>query len=131
MNMCKKTIACAALVVALFSFSSVSAQMGDTAAMRQRQEQMMQKMSADLKLSPTQVDSLNAINKEFQPKMREIFMDQSASQDDRRAKITTLRDARDKRVQAVLGDDLFKKYQDWMQANRPQRGGGGGRGGNR
>lgn len=130
MNMSKKTIACAALVVALFSFSSVSAQM-DTAAMRQRQEQMMQKMSADLKLSPAQVDSMNAINKEFQPKMREIFMDQSASQDDRREKITALREARDKRVQAVLGDDLFKKYQDWMQANRPQRGGGGGRGGNR
>ena len=93
----------------------------------------MQKMSTDLKLTPVQIDSLNAINKEFQPKMREIFMDQSANQDDRRAKITSLRDARDKRVQAVLGDDLFKKYQDWMQANRPQRGGGGagGRGGNR
>jgi hypothetical protein len=35
------------------------------------------------------------------------------------------------RIQAVLGADLFKKYQDWQQANRPQRmGGGGGGGGN-
>jgi len=25
------------------------------------------------------------------------------------------------RLQAALGADMFKKYQDWMQANRPQR----------
>ena len=128
MNMSKKMIACAGLLVALFSFSSTYAQMGDTAAMRQRQDQMMQKMRTDLKLTDVQADSLSAIQKEFQPKMRDIFMDQSSSQDDKREKMTALRDARDKRVQAVLGDDLFKKYQDWMQANRPQRGGGGGRG---
>jgi hypothetical protein len=30
------------------------------------------------------------------------------------------------RIQAALGPDLFKKYQDWMTANAPQRGGGGG-----
>jgi protein CpxP len=132
MNMSKKTIACAALLVALFSFTGVQAQMGggDTAAMRQRQEQMFQKMKTDLKLTSVQSDSLSAIQKEYQPKMRDIFMDQSASQDDKRAKMMNLRDERDKRVQAVLGDDLFKKYQDWMQANRPQRGGGGMRGGN-
>ena len=90
----------------------------------------MAKMKTDLKLTDVQSDSLNAIQKEFQPKMREIFMDQSASQDDKRSRMMTLRDARDKRAQAVLGDDLYKKYQDWMQANRPQRGGGM-RGGNR
>ena len=132
MNMTKKTIACAAVVVALFSFSSAAySQMGgDTAAMRQRQEQMMQKMVSDLKLTTVQADSLNAIQREFQPRMRDIFMDQSASQDDKRTKLSALRDERDKRVQAVLGDDLYKKYQDWMQANRPQRGGGGGGGRN-
>jgi hypothetical protein len=126
MNM-KRMIACAVLVAALFSFSSAYSQMGgDTAAMRQRQEQMLQKMKADLKLTDVQSDSISAIQKEFMPKMRDIFMDQNASQDDKRAKMSTLRDLRDSRVHGVLGDDLFKKYQDWMQANRPQRGGGGG-----
>jgi len=117
-------IACAAaIVIALLSFSSTYAQRGDTAAMRQRQEEMMAKMTTELKLSPVQVDSLNAIQKDFGPKQREIFMDQSASQDDRRAKMTTLNEARNKRIQAALGDDMYKKYQDWMAANRPQRGG--------
>ncbi len=133
MNLSKKMIACAAIVIALFSISTTTyAQRGDTAAMRQRQEAMMAKMKDDLKLTPVQVDSLNAINKEFNGKMREIFMDQSVSQDDRRAKMQPAYERRmqNKRIQAALGDDLNKKYQDWMTANRPQRGGGGG-GGNR
>src|SRR5258707_4180830 len=108
----KKMIAPVALIIGLLSFSSTYAQRGDTAAMRQRQEAMMAKMKDDLKLTPVQVDSLTAINKEYQGKMREIFMDQSVSQDDRRAKMQPLRDAQNKRVQAVLGDDLYKKYQD-------------------
>lgn len=130
MNLPKKMIACAVFVIALFSFSSTYAQRGgDTAAMRQRQEEMMQKMSTDLKLTPVQVDSLKAIQKEFQPKMRDIMMDQSASREDKMAQRTTLMDARNKRVQGVLGADLYKKYQDWMEANMPQRGGRGGGGG--
>jgi hypothetical protein len=37
-------------------------------------------------------------------------------------------DAQNARIQAVLGADLYKKYQDWEEQNRPQRGFGGGRG---
>jgi hypothetical protein len=125
--MTKKMIACAALIIALFSFSSVYAQRGDTAAMRQRQEARMQKMKDDLKLTSAQSDSLRAISADFQPKMREIFMDQSLSQDDRRAKMAPLNEERNKRIKAALGDDMYKKYQDWMEQNAPQRGGGGGR----
>ncbi|HVU57249.1 MAG TPA: hypothetical protein VHD83_19440 [Puia sp.] len=121
----KRMIAPIAFVIAMLSFSSTYAQRGDTAAMRQRQEAMMKKMTEDLKLTPVQVDSLTAIQKEFQPKMREIFMDQSLSREDRQAKMQPLNDERNKRIQAVLGDDLYKKYQQWMQDNRPQRGGGG------
>jgi hypothetical protein len=124
MNTTKKMIAGVAMLAASFSFSSAYSQMGgDTAAMRQRQEQMLQKVKTDLKLTDAQSDSLAAIQKDFNPQMRDIFMDQNASQDDRRAKLGALRDARNKRIQAALGDDLYKKYQDWMQANRPQRGG--------
>jgi hypothetical protein len=126
----KKLITGIAVMVAVFSVSSLYAQRGDTAAMRQRMEAMNTKMKSDLKLTDVQSDSLSAIQREFQPQMREIFMDQSLSMDDKRAKVAPLNEARDKRIQAVLGNDLFKKYQDWMQQNRPQRGGGGGRGGN-
>jgi Spy/CpxP family protein refolding chaperone len=129
MNASKKLIACATLLIALFSVSSTFAQGGgrmmDTAAMRQRMEARIQKMKDDLKLTPVQADSMKAITMDQQGKMREIFMDQSASREDRMAKMQPIRDAANKRIEAVLGADLFKKYQDWEQANRPQRGGGG------
>ena len=124
----KKLIAPLVLAMGLLSFSSTYAQRGDTAAMRQRQEAMMKKMQDDLKLTPVQVDSLTAIQKEFQPKMREIFMDQSSSREDKQAKMQPLNEERNKRIQTVLGDDLYKKYQQWMEDNRPQRGMGGGGG---
>jgi len=122
----KRMIAPVALIIGLLSFTSTYAQRGDTAAMRQRQEAMMKKLQEDLKLTPVQVDSLTAIQKEFQPKMRDIFMDQSMSREDKMAKMQPLNDERNKQIQAVLGDDLYKKYQQWMQDNRPQRGMGGG-----
>jgi hypothetical protein len=126
MNMSKKMIACAAIVAALFSFTSVSAQRGDTAAMRQRQEEMMTKMKTDLNLTGAQSDSLKAIQSDFRPQMRDIMMDQSMSREDKMAKMAPIREAQNKRIQAAFGDDLYKKYQAWMEANRPQRGGGGG-----
>ncbi len=126
MNLSKKMIACAGLVIALFTVTSASAQRGDTAAMRQRQEQQVAKMKDDLKLTQAQADSLNAINRDYNPKMREIFSDQSMSQDDRRAKMMAIRQEQMKRIEAALGAETAKKVQDWMQANRPQRGGGGG-----
>ena len=130
MNARKNFIACAALLIALFSATSTFAQGGrmmDTAAMHQRMEARLQKMKDDLKLTPVQVDSMRAIQTDMQGKMRDIFMDQSMSREDKMAKIQPMREAANKRVEAVLGADLFKKYQDWEQANRPQRGGGGNR----
>ena len=103
----------------------------DTAAQRQRIEARVQKAKSDLNLTQVQTDSLRAISLEFSQKMRDIFMDpanQGLSREDRMAKIQPLRDAQNTRIQAVLGPDLFKKYQDWEQQNRPQRGGGGGGG---
>ena len=130
-------IACATIVLALFSVTSTFAQGGggmDTAAMRQRQEARLAKMKTDLNLTQTQADSVKAITMEFGAKRRQIFMDpanQGMSREDRMAKMQPLTDAMNARIQAALGPDLFKKYQDWMTANAPQRGGGGGGGGNR
>lgn len=98
----------------------------DTAAMRQRVEARIQKMKDDLKLTPVQADSMKAISMDMQGKSRDIFMDQSMSREDKMAKLQPLREAANKRIEAVLGPDLYKKYQDWETANRPQRPGGGG-----
>jgi len=102
----KKIMVCVAVVLAVFSVSTLYAQQQDPAA---RAAAMKQKLKDDLKFTDVQADSVVSIQQEFRPKMREIFQDQSLSQDDKRAKIAPINEARDKRIQAVLGDDLFKK----------------------
>jgi hypothetical protein len=100
--------------------------MRDTAAMRQAMEARLAKMKTDLNLTQVQADSIKAISMEYSGKIRAIFMDpanQGMSREDRMAKMQPLRDEQNARIQAVLGADLYKKYQDWQQANRPQRGG--------
>jgi hypothetical protein len=139
MNLSKKTIACATLVIALFTASSAFAQgggmRGDTAAMRQRQEAYLAKMKTDLNLTQVQADSIKAITMDLNTQRRALRTDpanQGMSREDMMAKMKPMMDAANARIQAVLGADLYKKYQDWEQANRPQRmgGGGGGGGGN-
>jgi hypothetical protein len=139
MNLSKKTIACATLIIALFTASSAFAQdgggmRGDTAAMRQAMEARYAKMKTDLNLTQVQTDSIKAINADLMAKRRALRQDpanQGMSREDMMAKMTPFMDAANARIQAVLGADLYKKYQDWQQANRPQRmGGGGGGGGN-
>jgi hypothetical protein len=127
---CRKKIllACATLAIALFSVTSTFAQgrMMDTAAMRQRMEARLTKMKTDLNLTQVQADSMRAITMEFGQKRRDIFMDpanQGMSREDRMAKMQPLMEAQNQRIQAALGPDLFKKYQDWQAENRPQRGG--------
>jgi hypothetical protein len=100
-----------------------SGRMMDPAVMKQR-------LIDSLQLTGVQADSVVAIQQEYRPKMREIFMDQSMSQDDKRAKLAEINEERNKRIKAILGDDLFKKYQDFEQRNRPQRGMGMRGGGN-
>jgi hypothetical protein len=47
---------------------------------------------------------------------------QGLSREDRTAKMQPLMDAQNARIQAAFGADLYKKYHDWEEQNRPQRG---------
>jgi len=125
----KKALTGIAVMLMLISASSLYAQQGGGQG-RMDPAALKQKLIDSVHLSGVQADSVVAIGQEFRPKMRDIFMDQSLSQDDKRAKMGEINQQRNKRIQAVLGDDLFKKYQEWEERNRPQRGGGGGMRGN-
>jgi hypothetical protein len=133
MNLSKKTIACAVLVITFLSVATSGFAQGggrgmDTAAMRQRMEARIAKAKTDLNLTQVQTDSLKAISMEFYAKRRDLFMDpanQGMSREDRMAKMQPLMDAQNARLQAAFGADLYKKYHDWEEQNRPQRGGGG------
>ncbi|HXB45296.1 MAG TPA: hypothetical protein VNV85_14625 [Puia sp.] len=126
----KKVLTGLAVLFILTSTSSLLAQQGGGQG-RMDPAVLKQKLIDSLQLSGLQADSVVAIGQEFRPRMREIFMDQSLSQDDKRSKMGELNQQRNKRIRAVLGDDLFKKYQEWEQRNRPQRSGGGGTSTNR
>jgi hypothetical protein len=107
----------AGLVASVNSF----AQQGDPAA---RQAQMKQKLITDLKMTDVQADSVVAISMSYMPQRRAIFQDQSLSQDDKQAKMKVITDQADKRIQPILGDSLFKQYQDWRMKNMQQMRGG-------
>jgi hypothetical protein len=95
----------------------------------QNPEAMKQMLKDSLQLSDKQLDSVSAILQEFQPKQREIFMDQSMSREDKMAKIQELNKQRNARLKAVLTEEQMKKYQD-MEERRRQRQGAGRPGGN-
>src|ERR1700722_4006702 len=133
MNLSKKMIACSALFITLFTVSTSGFAQGggrgmDTAAMRQRMEAHIAKAKTDLSLTQVQTDSLKAITADLYHQRRNMFMDpanQGMGREDRMAKMQPAMDAANARIKAVFGADLFKKYQDWEEQNRPQRGGGG------
>jgi hypothetical protein len=81
---------------------------------------MKQKLITELKMTDVQADSVVAINSSYRPQMREIFQDQTLSQDEKKAKMKAITDQADKRIQPVLGDPLFKQYQDWRAKNMQQ-----------
>lgn len=110
-----------------FTVSSAIAQGGGGQQMtpEQRAERMKERLK-DIGLTAPQMDSVIAISNEFQPKQRDIFMDQAMSQDDKMAKIKTLTDERNKRFEKALGNaELAKKVADAL-APRQRPGGGGG-----
>ena len=114
----KQIIAGALVMLALFTSADSFAQQRDPAA---RAAEMKQKLISDLKLTDVQADSVVSINQAFAPQRREIFQDQSLSQDDKKTKMKGITAQADKRIQAVLGDNLFKQYQDWRMKNMQRR----------
>jgi hypothetical protein len=108
---------CAFALVTLLTSVSGFAQAGDPAA---RAAQMKQKLVTELKMTDVQADSVVAINMSYRPQMRDVFQDQSLSQDEKKTKMKAITDQADKRIQPVLGDSLFKQYQDWRMKNMQQ-----------
>jgi hypothetical protein len=109
------------LLLALFAGVSSFAQSDDAAA---RQAQMKQKLITDLKMTDAQADSVVSITSSYMPQRKEIYQDQSMSMDDKKAKMKAITDEADKRIEPVLGEPLFKQYQDWRMKNMQMMKGG-------
>src|SRR5664279_5333863 len=121
MQIMKRMISRGALLLAIFFIVNSSFAQTDPAA---RQAQMKQKLMTDLKMTEVQADSVVSINASYRPQMRDIFQNQSLSQDDKKAQMKAITDQADKRIQPILGDSLYNQYTAWRKENMMQMRGG-------
>jgi len=126
MIMSKKMTACAALVIALFSAPAVYAQKKledrrDSTAMRLKREERLHQLITDLQLTNVQGDSIIAINNEFQIRRDSVFINRRLSPEDKMSRYQVLMQAMNQRLKANLGEDLFTRYEAWLNERSPFR----------
>jgi len=124
------------LLVVLLSLQATRSFSQNSDRMQQMQQQFRSFLKDSVQLSDAMIDSVTSIRQQYQPQMRQIFMDQSASMSDKQAKMQSLRTEMDGRYKSAgITDDqiaAIHKHEDWMRQqmmNRNNGGGGGGGGG--
>lgn len=110
----KKVIASLVLALSIISIS-VSAQDGGG-----RREMMRQRLKDSLQLTDVQADSLSAIQQEFQPRIREIMMNQSLDQSAKATQLAPITEERRARLKSFLTDDQVTKLEGMEQRMRAQ-----------
>jgi len=94
-------------------------------------ERRKQMLKDSLGLTDVQVDSVTAVTQEFGAQRRDIFMDQSMSADDKKAKLADINAKIKARLKGTLTDDQIAKWEALQQRQMERmrnRGGGGGSG---
>jgi hypothetical protein len=123
----KKILLFLSIVLSLNAIK-VSAQSGDR--MQQMQQQWRAFLKDSVQLADPMIDSVMAVRAQYQPQMREIFMDQSASREDKQAKMQGLRTEMEGRYKSAgLTDDqvtAIRKHEDWMRQQMMNRRNSGG-----
>ncbi|MEO8710961.1 MAG: hypothetical protein ABI405_02500, partial [Parafilimonas sp.] len=113
-------------IILSFSATKLHAQQN----MMKMQEAWKTYLKDSVQLADPMVDSVMAIRQEYRPQMRDIFMDQSISQEDKQTKMKTIRDDMDTRFKAAgITDEQIQKihdYEDRMRAQMMNRNNGGG-----
>ncbi len=96
----------------------------------QRQQAMKMYLKDSVNLSDAQIDSVTAIRAQYQPQMRSIFMDQSASSSDKQTKMQAMRTEIEARYKAAgIKDEQIQKmheHEDRMMAQMRNRMNNGG-----
>ena len=94
----KKILFCLAILLSLSS-ARLLAQNSDH--IQQMQQMWRTYLKDTVQLSDVLTDSVMAVRTQYMPQMRDIFMDQSASQSDKQAKMQSLRTEMDVRYKAA------------------------------
>ena len=123
----KKILLFLAIVLSL-NATKISAQ--NSERMQQMQQAWRTFLKDSVQLADPMIDSVMAVRTQYQPQMREIFMDQSASSEDKQAKMQSLRTEMEARYKSAgLTDDQvmsIRKHEDWMRQQMMNRRNSGG-----
>ena len=123
----KKVLLLLAILVSLQATKSF-AQNEDR--MQQMQQQWRSFLKDSAQLADPLVDSVMAIRGQYQPQMRDIFMDQTSSPTDKQSKMMGLRTEMDVRYKSagLTSEQItaIHSHEDWMRAQMMSRRNGGG-----
>ncbi len=119
----KKIILCLAILFSLNASKLLAQNNG-----QQMQQAWQSYLKDSIKLSDVMTDSVLAVRMQFRPQMRDIYMDQSASAEDKQTKTKSLRDEMDARYKSAgLTSEQVQaihEHEDAMRAKMMNRGGG-------
>ncbi len=91
----------------------------------EQQQRQLDMMTEQLSLTPDQVTQIKTIQTEGRTRMMAMRDDTSMSQDDKHAKMMSIRQDEQSKVRAVLTDDQKTKYDAMLKQMQARRGGGG------
>lgn len=116
----KKLIVCIVFTAALFlTQTNLFAQNGGGGQKGQMKEMMRQHLKDSLNLSDALVDSVMAIREEMQPKVREVVMDQSLNEEDKKSKMEAIRkEMHDRFIKAGLTEEQVKSLKEMEERMR-------------
>jgi hypothetical protein len=121
----KKLVLCLSVVLTLTATRS------NAQNMQRMQEAWKSYLKDSIKLADPLVDSVMAVRMQYQPQMRQLFIDQSISDQDKQAKLQNLRSEMDRRYKTVgLTEDQIRQiyeHEERLRAemmNRMNTGGG-------
>lgn len=89
----------------------------------------LEQMATELKLTDEQKPKVKAVMEAQRTKMTELRADTALSQEDRRAKMKTIRDDTTAKMKEILTAEQFTKFEKMSQGMRRGPGGPGGPGG--
>ena len=81
-------------------------------------EQQMERLTTELSLTAEQKPKVEAVVKETNKKMQEIFNDSSTDRSQMREKMQPIREEQTKKMKAILTEEQFKKYQEMSQRGK-------------
>ena len=97
-------------------------QPGGRGPMRMDPDQQLQHMTKQLDLSADQQSQIKPLLVERQQKMEALFQDQSLAPEDRRAKMQSIRQGSQSKIEAILNDQQKQKFEATQDRMR-RRGG--------